>query len=450
VETARSIRRTLILAIVLALSAHAAAAERGAAAEVALHPVPVYYFWGDGCPYCEMQKRFLDRLAFMHPTMEVLSFEVWYDANNRVLMTEMAAAYGRRVTGVPMTFIGDEAWTGFSEAMGWQMEASIASLARTPGPDPADRLSPDLRGFLAPVPPPAATISLPLLGTLDLSRSPLLTATLLIAFADGFNPCSMWVLALLLGVVVNTRSRRRVLLVGFVFLSITALVYALFIAGLFTVLSFLPYLTSIRIVVAVVALAFALINLKDYLAYKRGVSLTIDDAQKPKLYERIRNVMRQGGSVPATVLATATLALGVTLVELPCTAGLPMIWTGLVADAGVGGSGFAGLLGLYMLVYLLDELVIFGIAVVTLSIGRIEEREGRVLKLVGGTIMLALALAMLFWSHLLDSVTGMLALFGGAIGFSIVVLVVHRLVHPASSPLTRRRGPPRTRRGPAT
>jgi glutaredoxin len=450
VDTASAVRRAFVLALALALSFSAAAAVRGTPPGVDAHPVPVYIFWGDGCPHCATQKRFFERLEAWYPTMELHSFEVWYDADNRALMVEMAEAFGRSVTGVPMTFIGDEVWTGFSEAMGWQMEASIAALALTPGPDPADRLGSAARAALAPPPPPASTIEIPLLGALDVGGRPLLTATLLIAFADGFNPCSLWVLALLLGVVVNTRSRRRVLLVGLVFLSLTALVYALFIAGLFTILSFMPYLTSIRVLVAVVALAFALVNLKDYVAYKRGLSLTIDDAHKPKIYERIRGVMRQGGSVPATILATAALALGVTLVELPCTAGLPMIWTGLVADAGVSGSGFAGLLGLYMLVYLLDELVIFGIAVVTLSIGRVEEREGRVLKLVGGIIMLALALAMLFWPGLLDSVTGMLALFGGALATSLVVMVVHRVVHPSSSPWGGPRGPRRPRSGRAT
>jgi hypothetical protein len=79
-----------------------------------------------------------------------------------------------------------------------------------------------------------------------------------------------------------------------------------------------------------------------------------------------------------------------------------------------------------------------------MRVGRFEEREGRILKLIGGTVMLALAVAMLWLPHLLESIGGMLALFGVAIGGSILVVALHRVVHPASSPLTLPRTPPRT------
>jgi thiol-disulfide isomerase/thioredoxin len=406
--------------------------------------VPIYFFWGDGCPHCATQKVFLTNLVAEHPNVVVYDFEVYYVPDNRPLMAAMAEAFGRQVTGVPMTFIGDEVWVGYSDAMGRQMRDAVERYSNYQAPDPVDRLDPELRSLIvpsapaAPPPPPpptgGATLDVPLVGTVDLGHRSLWLSTALIALVDGFNPCSLWVLALLLAVVINTRSRRRVLLVGLTFLTVTAAVYALFIAGLFSIFSFIGYLTWIRVLVAVLALGFALINLKDYVAYKRGVSLTIDDAHKPGIYRRIRGVMNAQASLPATIAASAGMALGVTLVELPCTAGLPVLWTTLLTDAGATTSTFAVLLGLYMVIYLLDELLVFGAVVVTMRAARIEEREGRVLKLVGGSVMLALALVMLFWPRTLESIGGTLATFGAAIGGAMLVLLLHRFVHPASSP----------------
>jgi hypothetical protein len=407
--------------------------------------VPIYFFWGDGCPHCATQKVFLQSLVQTHPYVVVHDYEVYYVPENRPLMEAMAAAFGRQVSGVPMTFIGDEVWVGFSEATGREMRTAVERYSNYRAPDPVDRVDPELRPLFvpesaapAPPPPPAPSggrsIDLPFVGTVDLGHHSLWLSTALIALVDGFNPCSLWVLALLLAVVINTRSRRRVLLVGLTFLTVTAAVYALFIAGLFSIFSFIGYLTWIRVLVAMLALGFALINLKDYVAYKRGVSLTIDDAHKPGIYRRIRGVMNAQASLPATIAASAGMALGVTLVELPCTAGLPVLWTTLLTDAGATAATFGVLLGLYMLIYLLDELLVFGAVVVTMRAARIEEREGRVLKLVGGAVMLALALVMLFWPRTLESIGGTLIVFGAAIGGSMLVLVLHRFLHPESSP----------------
>jgi hypothetical protein len=95
---------------------------------------------------------------------------------------------------------------------------------------------------------------------------------------------------------------------------------------------------------------------------------------------------------------------------------------------------FGGLLGLYMLLYLFDELVIFGVAVVTLRAARVGEGGARVLKLLSGSVMLALAVAMLQFPEALGSLTGTVVVFGVALGGAGLVLLAHRWIHPQSSP----------------
>jgi glutaredoxin len=116
--------------------------------------VPVYFFWGEGCPHCTTQKVFLEQLKSDHPNVVVYDFEVYHVPENRPLMTAMAAAFGRPVTGVPMTFIGDEVWVGYSDVMGRQMRAAVERYGTYDAPDPVDRVAPELRDQLAPPPAP--------------------------------------------------------------------------------------------------------------------------------------------------------------------------------------------------------------------------------------------------------------------------------------------------------
>jgi hypothetical protein len=57
-------------------------------------------------------------------------------------------------------------------------------------------------------------IMLPLIGAIDLSRQSLLVSTLLISFVDGFNPCSIWVLTMLLAITLHSGSRKKIIIVG--------------------------------------------------------------------------------------------------------------------------------------------------------------------------------------------------------------------------------------------
>ena len=410
-------------------------------------PVALYFFWGVGCPYCEQQKPFLEELREQHPNLVVHSYEVYHVLEHRILLQEMAAAAGFEVRGVPVTFVGDRYWVGYSEPIAQQIRSQVQECGVEDCVDPgAGFVLAD--GTLAPVPTPTPVpprqeepepvadepwrqdiLTIPLLGTIDLGAQSLALSTALIAFMDGFNPCSLWVVSILISLVLRTGSRKRVLLIGASFLSVTALIYALFIAGLFTVFAFIGYMGWIQIIVAMIALFFAAVNIKDYFWYKEGLSLTIADEQKPGLYRRMRRILR-AESLGSMILATVVMAAGAAIVELPCTAGFPMIWSNLVATQGVGGLSFGLLLGLYIVMYLLIEAVLFVGAIVTLRSSKLQETHGRVLKLFGGTLMLTLAMVMFVDPNLMSDISSTLIIFGAAILVSLVALMMHRLLLP--------------------
>jgi thiol-disulfide isomerase/thioredoxin len=439
----------LLLTLILVGSAERVSAES---------PAPVYFFWGDGCPHCETQKPFLDELAARYPQVEVRSFEVWYVQENRQIFFDMTAKLGFEPSGVPVTIIGEQYWVGFHESIKADIEAAVLGCIQNGCPDLGVGIVPGLQPAPVstaipaeptqpaetiptlepvgpveeePVPPAGEEVLvLPLIGAVNLGAHSLWFSTALIAFVDGFNPCSLWVLSILLALVVHSGSRKKILIVGLTFLLVTAAVYGLFIAGLFKVFTFVGFLGWIRVVVAVIALGFAAINIKDYFWFKEGVSLTVSDKHKPKIYQDIRGLMAPGRSSLALIGATVVLALGIALVELPCTAGFPVLWTNLLAAQQVDTLTFVLLLGLYMLIYLLDELIVFGTVVVTLKASKLEEKHGRVLKLVGGLVMLALAVVLLVNPDLMNSLTSSLLVFGAAFGLAGLVLLVHRSVLP--------------------
>lgn len=312
------------------------------------------------------------------------------------------------------------------------------------------------RDALTPAPATAAPVEdagvldIPGIGPVNLAGQSLLVSTVLIALVDGFNPCSLWVLTILLALTLRTGSRRLVFLIGAVFILVTGLVYALFMAGIFTALTALSIAPWVRVVVAAVAAVFALVNIKDYFWFKQGVSLSIPDAQKPGLYARMRGLLASTDNIPALIVGTATLAAGVSVIELACTAGFPVLWSNLLTAQGVAFSTFLGLLLVYMVIYQLDELLIFGAAVVTLRASKLEEKHGRILKLVGGMLMLTLAVVMLVDPTLMVGLVSSLVVFGVALAATALVLVVHRVILPRlgvrigleSSPTP---GPSRTR-----
>jgi hypothetical protein len=148
----------------------------------------------------------------------------------------------------------------------------------------------------------------------------------------------------------------------------------------------------------------------------------------------MRKVINASDSFPAMVAATVGLSAGVSLVEFSCTAGFPVLWTNLLTSQGVVGITsltFIGLLVVYLIIYQLDEMVIFGTVVYTLRASRVEEKHGRILKLIGGTLMLTLAAVMLINPALMNDFVSSLLIFGAAFLLAVLILFLHRTVLPA-------------------
>lgn len=394
------------------------------------HPVNIYFFWGDGCPHCATEKPFLESMVEKYPQVELNAYEVYYDEENRALFWDFGEALGFEPRGVPTTIIGKQVWVGFREEYKVEIEAAIQSCMTNQCEfDPGKEVfSPE--EDIIPEKPSEHTIQLPLLGAVDLDKQSLLASTAIIGFVDGFNPCSLWVLSVLLAITLHSGSRKKMMIVGLTFLLTTTIVYSLFIVGVFTILSYVGYLKWIQILIALIAIVFGVVNLKDYFWYKEGVSFSISNKHKPKLYQNMRSTVVTPRSIMGLIGSTAVLAIGVSLIEFACTAGFPVIWSNLVSSSNIGTATFIFLLAVYMVIYLIDELVIFGAAVITMKASRLEEKHGRILKLISGIVILALGVVMLINPDLMNHLNSSLIVFLLAIVFAFLVYIIHQKILP--------------------
>jgi hypothetical protein len=238
-------------------------------------------------------------------------------------------------------------------------------------------------------------IDLPLFGPIRLRDWGLPAFTFLVGLVDGFNPCAMWVLVFLLSVLVNLRDRKKILIVAGTFVFISGLAYFLFMTAWLNVFVLIGWARPTQIALGLLATFIGLINIKDFVAFGRGVSFSIPESAKPGIYARVRRIVT-AKYLTAALVGAAALAVVVNVIELLCTAGLPAMYTQILTLQELPAWKNYLYLALYIVAYMFDDTIMLALAVVTLSHRRMQEAEGRWLKLVSGLVILALGLAMIF------------------------------------------------------
>jgi glutaredoxin len=350
----------------------------------------VELFSRTGCPHCTEAHRFLEGLKAEHPGLTVIEWQVDQDPRARERLQGLAAEHGQAVVGVPAILVGGELIFGFAETTGARVRARLERQPLPTAPDSGETCSAD----------PADScdddvVQAPLWGAVRASELGLPLFTLLVGLLDGFNPCAMWVLLFLLSLLVNLKSRARMALVAGTFVVVSGVVYFAFMAAWLNVFLLLGFSRVVQVVLGGLAVAMALLNMKEFWAFKKGPSLTIPEAAKPGIATRIRGVLQARG-LAAALAGVVVLAVLVNFVELLCTAGFPAVYTHVLTGQGLPAWQNYAFLALYIFAYVLDDALMVGIAVVTLSRRRLQEREGRWLKLASGVVMLGLAAVLLF------------------------------------------------------
>lgn len=237
--------------------------------------------------------------------------------------------------------------------------------------------------------------NLPLFGEVDLLLLSLPALSILLGFLDGFNPCAMWVLVTLLTLLINTRDMRRVWAIGGTFLFVSAAVYYLFIATWLNVFLLIGYNLWVQKIIGLVAIGGGGFYLYEALGKDPNACKVTNPNEKRRTIDRMKSVI-QISVWPLMILGVAILAVSVNMIELVCTAGLPAVFTQILAFNQVSTLARYLYMGLYILLYMIDDLVIFAIAVYTLHATGLTKRYARFTLVFGGVLMYALGMLMIF------------------------------------------------------
>ena len=391
-------------------------------------PVSVYFFWAHGCKSCEKAQILLNKCAQKYPGINIIQYEVYLNGENRKIYKSFLDAAQHPPQGLPTIIIGDNIWTGFQPDYESEIQTTIEACLLQGCPDLGANLNSVQTGnkILHDTVAPAAKLTVPLLGSVQLSQHSLIINTLLIGFVDGFNPCSLWVLGVLLSLATYTKSRLKTFTIGGFFITISGLIYGLFITGIFSLISILGFLKIIRVTATLVALLFGFVNIKDYFAFKQGVSFTIADSEKSGIYQKMRALISGKKSLLSLLVGIAVLAASVSLIELSCTSGFPVIWSNLLASQHTTSITYLSLLILYLFIYMIDEIVIFISVVISLRSVKLKQEQGKFLKLVSGITIAALGVTMLIQPEWMNNLISASLVFLISIFLS---LVIHSTTH---------------------
>jgi len=370
--------------------------------------VDVYFFWANGCPHCTHEKPFLKGLSGEYPWLVVHSYEVTGNLDNAHLFEKMAAECGEPAQAVPATIICDQMVVGYGsdEVDGKKIKELILACYEKMQTEHVHD------GQCTHEPVGDTTFEIPGIGSMDAQDMSLPLLTVVLGGLDGFNPCAFFVLFFLLSLLIHAKSRARMALIGGIFVFFSGLIYFIFMAAWLNFFLIVGNLELITTVAGIIALIVGIVNIKDFFWFKRGLSMSIPESAKPKLFTRMRGLIK-ATELPSMILGSAVLAIAANAYELLCTAGFPMVYARVLTLSELSGSEYYMYLALYNIVYVMPLSVIVIAFTWTLGARKLKQSEGESLKLLSGNMMTALGVLLVAAPELLGNIAaavGLLAL----------------------------------------
>lgn len=372
--------------------------------------VNIYVFYGRDCPHCKVLLADLATIKQEKPYIQIYKYEV-SNFNNGNLFNKVASQLGASSGGVPFTVIGTKYFVGYSSGQTKPLieyAIKIYSLADSYS-DPVGKLVgkdltggtatyEELRGEFFPEEvekEDEVKIELPVFGSVSTKDVSLPVISILIGFIDGFNPCAMWVLLFLISVLIGMKDRKKMWILGTVFLGTSALIYLLFMIAWLNVIVFLGALFWIKLLIASIALIGGAWNLKAFFTNKEDGCEVVNEKKRSKVLNKIKYIT-SSQKYSLAIIGIIGLAVSVNFIELTCSAGLPVVFTNLLALNNLSVLEYGFYLFLYILFFLIDDLLIFFIAMKTLKITGLSNKYAKYSHLIGGILMVLVGILMIF------------------------------------------------------
>lgn len=402
--------------------------------------INIHLFYGNGCPHCAAEEEFLSDYLKDRTDVKLYKYEIWYDSHNQELLSKVQKEMGTtNKNGVPFTVIGKKTIVGYADGVtDEQIKDAINYYLNNDYRDYAGEITGKVKKADVKedttkdesktedkkenkIEKADDTTSIqkekdkaldevnktlkthPILKKINVKNVSLPIIAILLGLVDGFNPCAMWILIFLITMLFNMKDRKKMWILGLTFILTSGIVYLMFMLAWLNLATFISKIAFIRLLIAVIALVVGLINVYKYidsLKKKDEGCDVVDKKDRKKIMEKIISITHEKKFIIA-LLGIMVLAASVNIIELMCSIGIPLLFTQILAMNNLSTFSYMIYMFIYIFFFLIDDIVIFVISMVTLKVTGLSTKYTKYSHLIGGIIMLIIGLLLIIKPELL-------------------------------------------------
>jgi len=393
--------------------------------------INIHLFYGNGCPHCAAEEEFLSDYLKDRTDVKLYKYEVWYDSHNQELLSKVQKEMGTtNKNGVPFTVIGKKTIVGYADGVtDEQIKDAINYYLNNDYRDYAGEITGKVKKTEVKEDTTKdesktedkkenkiekaddtkdsdqtdENVTVPVLGKINAKKVSLPILAVVLGFVDGFNPCAMWILIFLITMLFNMKDRKKMWILGLTFILTSGIVYLMFMLAWLNLATFISKIAFIRLLIAVIALVVGLINVYKYidsLKKKDEGCDVVDKKDRKKIMEKIISITHEKKFIIA-LLGIMVLAASVNIIELMCSIGIPLLFTQILAMNNLSTFSYMIYMFIYIFFFLIDDIVIFVISMVTLKVTGLSTKYTKYSHLIGGIIMLIIGLLLIIKPELL-------------------------------------------------
>ncbi len=375
-------------------------------------PVTLHFFYSENCSSCSALEKFLIKIKKDRDNVAIEKYSTDNDTNNpnymqnvELLLNASEILINKKTNEVPFLALGGKGFLGHNKTVEYEINYFVEKYSHTEQVDVVNKLingeqinDEDIDRTQLDL------IELPLLGVINPKTISLGLVAVVLGLVDGFNPCAMWVLIFLITLLLPTKDRKRIFVLGGVFLLTSAVFYFALMMAWISAVSLVAANKIFRIIVGAFAVAAGGYNLYKFIntlvKKEEGCEVT-DEKQKGKLIERVKKIVNEQKMIIA-LFGIIALAIIVNFIELACSAGLPIVFSNILAINGITGASSIGYVLIYVLFFMLDDIVVFSIVMFTLKLKVVSNKITKYNHLIGAILMITIGVLMIFFPTILQ------------------------------------------------
>ena len=339
--------------------------------------VNIYLFYSKICPHCQKEEKYFETLKEKYQDkINIYTYEVTENKTNNEIMKSLKKELKENSQGVPFTIIGSKTFLGYDESLNERIENTIES-------------------YLDENTKTDNTYTIPILGKIEAKNASIILIAIILGFIDGFNPCAMWILLLLINMCISIKDKKKMLIVCLTFIITSGIIYFLSMLGIGFILD-LTTIAYIRNIIAILAIVLGIYNLYTYIKTRKETGCHVVKKEKRKtIITKINNILNNKNTL-LMFGGTIILATSVNLIEMACSLGFPTIFLEILSINNIHGFLKITYLLIYILFYLIDDIVVLFLTIKAFEAKGISTKYNKYVHLIGGIIMVLMGILLIF------------------------------------------------------